>query len=103
MSQEISRRIHDNPKFKELAVRRSRFAWTLSAIVLVVYYCFILVVGFAPEWLGTPLAEGMTVTIGIPVGAAIIVLAWILTGVYVHKANTDFDRVNEELMKDAWK
>ena len=103
MPQDLYRRIHDNPKFKILAARRSRFAWTLSAIVLIVYYGWVLTVGFAPEWLGRPIAEGMTTSIGIPIGAGIIVLSWILTGVYVYKANTDFDRANDELLKDSYK
>lgn len=102
MSQELYSRIHDNPRFKALAKRRSRFAWTLSAIVLIVYYAWVLVVGFAPEWLGRPLAEGMTTSIGIPIGAGIIVFAWLLTGVYVYKSNTDFDRANDELLKDSY-
>lgn len=101
MPQDLYRRIEDNPKFQELSKRRSRFAWTLSAVVLITYYSFILVVGFAPQWLATPLAEGMTMTIGIPLGVCIIVLSWVLTGVYVRKANTDFDRVTEELLEEA--
>ena len=101
MAQELYGRLFANPRFQELARRRARLAWTLSAIVLIVYYSFILVVGFAPEWLGTPLADGSTLTLGIPLGVAIIVLAWVLTGVYVHRANKDFDKVNEQILEEA--
>jgi uncharacterized membrane protein (DUF485 family) len=101
MSEEVYGRIYDNPKFQELTRRRSRFAWTLSAIVLTVYYSFILVVGFVPEILGTPLGEGKTLTIGVPVGAAIIVFAWLTTGIYMRRANNEFDAINEEILEEA--
>ena len=100
MSDEVSRRIFENPKFQELANRRSKFAWTLSVIVLVVYYSFVLVVGFAPEVLGTPLGEGKTLTVGIPIGAAIIVFAWLMTGVYTRRANNEFDAINNEILEE---
>jgi len=103
MSEDIHDRIFSSSKFQELTARRSKFAWTLSAIVLVVYYSFVLIVGFAPGLLGTPLAEGMTTTVGVPLGVAIIVLAWVLTGVYVHRANTVFDKINEEILEEAHK
>ena len=98
MSEETYENIYKNPKFKELTRKRSRFAWILSLMILVVYYSFVLVVGFAPEWLATPLQEGMTTTVGVPVGVAIIVFAWILTGVYIRRANKDFDRMNDEIL-----
>lgn len=47
-----------------------------------------------------PISDGSVITIGIPIGIAIIVLSFILTGIYVHKANTDFDRITENLIKD---
>ena len=100
MSEDVYQRIFDSPKFKELTRRRSRFAWTLSVIVLVVYYSFVLVVGFAPQVLGTPIAEGMTLTLGVPIGAAIIVFAWLMTGVYIRRANKDFDAINDEILEE---
>ena len=100
MSQANYQRIHSNPKFRELTRQRSRFAWTLSAMILCVYYSFILVVGFAPEWLAIPLADGMTTTVGVPVGVAIVVFSWLLTGIYIRRANNDFDRLNDEILEE---
>ena len=100
MSQENYERIHNNPKFKELTRQRSRFAWTLSAMILVVYYSFILVVGFAPELLAIPLAEGMTTTIGVPVGVGIVVFSWLLTGIYIRRANNHFDHINNQILEE---
>lgn len=101
MSAPIYQRVRENPKFHELVKRRTRFATLLSLIVLGAYYSFMMVVAFSPDLLRTPLAEGSTLTIGIPIGAAIIVISWLLTGWYVQRANGDFDRINDELVREA--
>lgn len=66
-------RIRSNPKFLQLVSSRSRLAWSLSAAVLGTYYAFMLVVAFAPQWLHAPIAEHRMLTLGMPVGAAIII------------------------------
>jgi uncharacterized membrane protein (DUF485 family) len=59
-----------------------------------------LAVAFAPKWLHAPLVEGGHLTVGIPVAAAVIVLSWLLTGWYVHRANTRFDILGAELLEE---
>lgn len=103
MSSEIYYRIRNNPKYQEEMAKRSRFSWTLAAIVLVIFYGFILVVAFAPGLLAKPLFEGATTTIGIPIGVGIIVLFWLLTGYYVRRANSEFDAANVEIIQEAEK
>ena len=100
MSEDVYARILNSSKFQDLTRRRSKFAWTLSVIVLVVYYSFILVVGFAPDVLGTPIADGKTLTIGIPLGAGIIIMSWLLTGVYIRRANKEFDAINDQILEE---
>lgn len=102
MSSEIYQRISANPRFHDLVARRSRFALLLSAIVLAAYYGFMAVVAFSPDLLRAPLGES-AVTIGVPIGAAIIVGSWLLTGVYVRRANGEFDALNNEILKEAAK
>lgn len=58
MNDLIYQRIEDNPLFKELVQKRQRFAAFLSLIMLVLYVGFILLIAFAPGWLGTPIAPG---------------------------------------------
>lgn len=101
MSIEAYDRIDDNPKFHALVASRRRFAWTLSIIMLAIYYAFIMVIAFAPGVLATPLAAGSVMTLGLPVGVAIIVSAIALTGVYVYRANGEFDRKTAEILKEA--
>jgi uncharacterized membrane protein (DUF485 family) len=99
MEHQAYARVRSHPKFVELVERRSRYAWTLSIIMLVIYYGFILVVAFAPGLLGVPLADGAVTTVGIPVGILIILAAFVLTGLYVRRANSEFDALNQEILE----
>jgi uncharacterized membrane protein (DUF485 family) len=101
MSSSIYQRIRLNPKFRELEVRRSRLAWLLSAIVLAAYYGLMIMVAFWPNSLHAPLSDGQVVTVGVPLGAAVIILSWLLTGLYIYQANTAFDELNEQILSEA--
>lgn len=102
MSHPAYERIRQNPKFAQLVATRSRFAWTLAVVVLVLYYGFMAVVAFNPKLLGQSLSGGIT-TIGWPLAATLMVTFWVLTGFYVWRANTKFDAINAELISDAAK
>ncbi|MGL4858607.1 MAG: DUF485 domain-containing protein [Enterobacteriaceae bacterium] len=90
-----------NPHFMLLRHKRNRFAWSMAAIMLAVYAVFILLIAFDPQWLGTPLYEGATITRGIPLGVGIIVLSFILTAIYVFRANREFDRLVQQLSSEV--
>jgi uncharacterized membrane protein (DUF485 family) len=94
-------RIRDNPKFQQLVRRRTRFACLLSAAVLLSWYGFIMVVAFGPDLLRLPIAPGAVLTTGVPVGAGIVLLGWLLTGWYVYRANTEFDLLNQQILMEA--
>ncbi len=93
-------RIYRNPKFQELVSRRSSFGWTLAIIMLVIYYGFILLVAFGKGFLATRIGAGV-MTIGIPIAFGVIVIAFILTAIYVSKANSDFDQLSNELQREV--
>lgn len=101
MPSTVYQRVRGNPKFHELVTRRARFSWALSAIVLVGYYSFMALVAFWPGLLATPLWQGAVTTVGVPVGIAIIVFSWLLTGLYVRRANTEFDAINNQVLEEA--
>lgn len=96
----IQDRIQRHPKFHELVRRRTRLAVGLSLTMLAIYFGFVLLVAYAPELLGASLSGGVT-TVGIPVGVFVIFSAFVLTGIYVVRANTTFDRLTEELLKEV--
>jgi uncharacterized membrane protein (DUF485 family) len=94
-------RIRNDPRFVELVAKRSHYAWVLSIVMLVIYYGFILVIAFAPAVLGTPLTPGAATTIGIPIGILIILAAFVLTGLYVRRANSEFDALTRQIVESA--
>ena len=99
MQKEITARIRNNPKFVELTTKRTAFGWKLSILMLVIYYGFILVVGFAPKLLGMPIFG--VITLGMPIGVVIIVSAFLLTGIYVRRANSEFDELNRQIIEET--
>jgi uncharacterized membrane protein (DUF485 family) len=92
-------RIVQNPKFKALVAERSRFAMTLSVAILVIYFGFILLVAFAKPLLAIKVGGGVT-SLGILVGLFVIVAAFVLTGIYVARANGRYDRLTRELTEE---
>ena len=103
MSVDIYKKVRANPKFAELEGKRSRFALLLTAIVMVSYFGMMMVVAFAPDFMRTPISAGSTLTIGVPVGAVIIIGSWLLTGWFVSRANGEFDSMNNEIVREATK
>ncbi|ACS87023.1 DUF485 domain-containing protein [Musicola paradisiaca] len=103
MNDLIYQRIESNPLFKELVHKRQRFALLLSIIMLVLYVGFILLIAFAPGWLGTPVSPGAGTTRGIPLGIGLIIISFVLTGIYVYRANGEFDRLTKQLLDEVQK
>lgn len=93
-------RIMRSAKFQELVAVRSGFAWTLSAAMLVIYFGFILLVAFARPLMAVKIGGGVT-SLGIVLGLAVIVAAFVLTGIYVAKANSTFDRLNADILRQV--
>jgi uncharacterized membrane protein (DUF485 family) len=98
MDDAFVRRIRANPEFAELERRRNSFRWILCAIMLAIYYGFVLLVAFASKLMGEPLG-GSVITIGFPLGLGVIVSAIVLTGIYVWRANSVFDRLNRDIVE----
>ncbi len=96
-------RMRVNPKFQELVARRGRFAWTLSLITLGLFYGFVMVVAFNPTSLGQPVSEGSMLTVGVATELFMFIFFWVLTAVYVRRANSEFDALTQEIVKEAWK
>ena len=100
MDGELFQRIQKNPRFADLIRRRSRFAWQLSGAMLAIYFAFILAIAFEPGLLGMPIGDGV-MTVGIPVGVLIIISAFVLTAIYVRRANGEFDRETRLIIEET--
>ena len=90
-------RIRNSPAFQELVRKRTSFGWSLAAVMFVVYMGFIFMVAFAHDVVAAPIGNG-PLTVAFPLGLGVIALAIILTGVYVLRANTEFDRLTAEIV-----
>lgn len=92
--------IQNHPDFIRLTSGRARLGWSLTVAMLAIYFGFILLLAFSPSTLGTPVGSGV-MTVGIPVGVAVIFTAVLLTAIYVHRANRDLDPLNERVRKEC--
>ena len=101
MNKELVEKIKANPDYQKLVKTRSAFAIKLSIAMLVVYFTFILTIAFNPSALGVPLSEDTVTTIGIPIGVAIILFAFTLTGIYTKRANTEFDDLTNKIKESV--
>jgi uncharacterized membrane protein (DUF485 family) len=72
-----------------LARAQWRLALTLTAAMMAIYFGFTLLVAWAKPFLATQVAPGLSV--GILLGALVIVSAWVLIWVYVRWANGHYD------------
>ncbi len=102
MSDPIVDKILRDPKYQELQTKRNRLAIILTILMLVVYYGYIALIAFDKEFLAQPIGAGVT-TLGIPIGFGVIVFTVLITGIYVRRANGEFDALTKEILKDASK
>lgn len=72
-----------------LAQARWRIAITLTVVMIVIYFGFIALIAFEKELLGMTIVPGLS--LGILLGALVIVASWLLTWFYVRWANTHYD------------
>ena len=102
MSDPIVDKIQSHPKYRELQTKRNRLAIILTVLMLVVYYGYIALIAFDKEFLAQPIGAGVT-TLGIPIGLGVIIFTIAITGIYVRRANGEFDRLTKDILKDASK
>jgi uncharacterized membrane protein (DUF485 family) len=100
MSDDPHERILRSRSFQALVAERSNFAWVLSAAMLAIYLGFILLVAFAPGLLAVKVGGGVT-SLGIVLGLAVIIAAFVLTGIYVARANSRFDALTRDLTREV--
>ena len=100
MNNDLVQKIKSNPKYQELVSKRSSFSLKLSIFVLAMFYAYILVIAFNKDLLATKLGDGV-MTVAFPIGAAIIVISFITTLIYVRRANGEFEDLTNEIKKDV--
>ena len=86
-------------KLRALDAARWRIALSLTVAMTVVYVGFILLIAYAKPLLATPVADGLS--LGILLGALVIVVAWALIVVYVRWANRHYDTALAAIRREA--
>jgi len=102
MEDQLVKTILANPNYQKLLKARTAYGWYFTLLVMIVYYGFILLIAFDKELLGARLGQGV-MTIGIPVGLFVIVFTVLITGIYVRRANSEFDELTAQIKKEVQK
>ncbi|MFC0132688.1 hypothetical protein CR105_17320 [Massilia eurypsychrophila] len=100
MEEDLVQKIVANPNYQKLVHIRTVFGWTLTAMMMVVYYGFILLIAFNKELLAARVGAGV-LTWGIPVGLFVIVFTVLVTGIYVWRANQQFDELTDAIRREV--
>jgi uncharacterized membrane protein (DUF485 family) len=102
----IYQKIKEDPRFKQLETKRRRFTWTMVGVLLANELWYIFATAFYPEhgyarfW-GTPIGEGYATTWGVVIGFLQTVLFIGLVGLYIYRANNEFDDLKDAIVADA--
>ena len=102
MEDQLVKTILATPNYQKLLKARTAYGWYFTLLVMVVYYGFILLIAFDKELLSAKLGEGV-MTIGMPVGLFVIAFTVIITGIYVRRANSEFDDLTAKLKQEVLK
>ena len=93
-------KIEANPKYHDLRRKRNLFGWSLTALMVVVYYGYIALIAFNKPFLAQPIGAGV-ISLGIPIGLGVIIFTVVITGIYVRRANGEYDRLTAEILEEA--
>lgn len=102
MTDPVVDKIQRHPKYLELRSKRNRLGLFLTVLMLVVYYGYIALIAFDKSFLAQPIGAGVT-SLGIPIAMGVIVFSVIITGLYVRRANSEYDKLTQDILKDAAK
>lgn len=99
MDDNMLARIKGDPNYQTLVKERSSFGWTLAILMLALYYGYITLVAFAPGVIAAKVSG--SITVGILMGAGLILLSVVLTGIYIARANSRYDELNRAVVAAA--
>lgn len=97
-NEEICRRLSGLPEYERLKSQRRRLAFACAGLCLGLCAGFILAAVLWPAALAHPLNDQGTVTSGLLYAVGLILLSWLLTGAYIHIANSRFDPMRDRLL-----
>ena len=100
---EVVARVKANPKYMEMVKTRNAYGWVMTALMMIAYFGYILLIAFNKPMLATKIGEGWTTSVGIPMGLGVILFTILITWIYVKRANSEFDDLKDEVVREAMK
>ena len=88
--------IESSPEFQKLVSRRRKFVLPATIFFLVYYMAFILLCGYAPDFMGGSVYEGLTV--GYCLALTQFVMVFALGILYLRKADEEYDPLAERVV-----
>lgn len=90
----------ESPEFKQLVGAKRRFVVPATAFFMVWYFGFIVLAGYAPEFMGEEfLTDGLTV--GYALALTQFLMTWVLGWMYLRRADRKFDPLAERAAQRA--
>lgn len=94
-------KVVESAPFRSLVRRRWLVSAVLSIVIVGAYFTFILIIALRKDLFAVK--EAGSVPLGIPAGVGLILLAWVLTGIYIAWANFSYDgqvrKLREEIQR----
>jgi len=87
--------ILNDSEFKELTAKKNSISIVLTVVELIIYFGFVYLIAFNKPFLASDVSG--SITMGLPIGIGVIVLSWLLTGLYVRWANKNYDTMVESI------
>jgi uncharacterized membrane protein (DUF485 family) len=94
IEKEVVHKVVHDPEFLALIKKKNAISFSLMAIMLLVYFGFAALLALSPQTLAKPIGSA---TLGIALGIGVILVACVLTGIYVRWANTEYDSLIQKL------
>lgn len=100
MEDDIVQRVKADPNYQKLVKSRSSYGWLLTWAVMIVYYGFTLLNAFDKQFMASKIGAGV-MSWGVPLGLFVILFTVVVTGIYVRRANSEFDALTDAIQRNA--
>ena len=89
----------NSPEFKELIAKKRNFVLPATIFFFVWYFGYIILSGYAPEFMAESVYEGLT--LGYLIALTQFIMVWVLSVWYVRKADRDYDPLAKRAAEKA--
>jgi uncharacterized membrane protein (DUF485 family) len=99
LAPERVRQILAAPAFRELVSARAKMRWSLSIVTLIMFFGFLALISTARDTLGAN-PGGSVISVGLIIALVMIAMVVMLTGFYVQRSNSRFDKLSHALKEE---